>query len=368
MSYFPNTSPEPRGFHGRHTVPASHAPDGRRLPCRVTRRNETSLAQAVGFGRLSALTGVPRRLIVLVRIGQNVRDALRTVVWRQWNTLGASVPGEAARAGVDPEALVLTSLALMRYEPRLEGVVAWWAARGATLLSVQRLKNLRGGYPPVVLDRSGSFARSAIEEGGDFRWRSIAAGPGRGLGPPTTGAGEPTLLAAGALTLRLRRGIGVGIKADVLGRLLMADGAWCGVRELAETTGYSKRAVRRATGEMAQARLVIESRRTPTRYRVVPGPWMELLRVKPRMPAWRSWAPVFAFATTFLEWMGHTGMETASPYVLGRKAEALVEVHRPAFELNRLEAPLAEGGSPAEYVERFARGLERIAGWLRASA
>ena len=48
-----------------------------------------------------------------------LREAVLDVLWRQWRAVGAqAVAGERAHSVVDPEALILTSLTLMREELR----------------------------------------------------------------------------------------------------------------------------------------------------------------------------------------------------------------------------------------------------------
>ncbi len=79
----------------------------------------------------------------LDRIADEAREAAVTVAWRQWAALGSMASsGKRARSMVDPEALILLSLALRDHERRLSDVIHQWVVHGVRLLSVQRTKNL----------------------------------------------------------------------------------------------------------------------------------------------------------------------------------------------------------------------------------
>src|SRR3990172_1251741 len=87
--------------------------------------------------------------------------------WLQWRSLGSQVNATGrARYMVDPEALILISLALRDHERRLGDVLASWAASDAGGLSVQRMNNLAGKFPGRVKDRLAEFALLALEDGG----------------------------------------------------------------------------------------------------------------------------------------------------------------------------------------------------------
>src|SRR5438477_11182224 len=105
-----------------------------------------------------------------------LREAAAQAAWTQWGAI-FSFPAtkRQARAIVDPEALLLGSLALSEHEPRLRGVVQLWARYESRLLSVQRMKNILPLFRGAVRERLAEFARLAVTEGGDLRWRSVAS-------------------------------------------------------------------------------------------------------------------------------------------------------------------------------------------------
>src|SRR5687768_15660095 len=113
----------------------------------------------------------------LVRsIGERARRTAVEVAWAQWSALATSVapqPERRPRAIVDPEALVLLSLAMRGREQRLDETVFAWARRGSALLSVQRMTSVSETFPLSAREALGEFAAQA----GDRRWRAHA-GPG----------------------------------------------------------------------------------------------------------------------------------------------------------------------------------------------
>ena len=82
----------------------------------------------------------------LIKATKELRAAAVRAAWRQWSAIFTlAVDEQRARAIVDPEALVIVSIGLRRYEPRLWRACRAWARVGARLLSVQRTKNLASG-------------------------------------------------------------------------------------------------------------------------------------------------------------------------------------------------------------------------------
>jgi hypothetical protein len=85
--------------------------------------------------------------------------------------------------------------------------------------------------------------------------------------------------------LRLRVGLGVSVKTDLLAFLLGLGGMSAGVKPIAEALGYTARAVHRAVDDMAAANLIDTAGEKPTAYRVDPKPWAELLGTSGRPPS-----------------------------------------------------------------------------------
>src|SRR5208337_2570647 len=70
-------------------------------------------------------------------------DNLLGFLWRQWSTLG--VLGEAGTKDpwvIDPEALLVLTLGIARYEPRLFDEVMDWLVTNGQWVDIQRLRGI----------------------------------------------------------------------------------------------------------------------------------------------------------------------------------------------------------------------------------
>jgi hypothetical protein len=286
--------------------------------------------------------------------------------WIQWHSLGSFITApRAARSVVDPEALVLASLALRDHERRLWDVLASWAVTGSRLLSVQRIKNLNDEYPERTAGRLAEFALIALMEGGDHRWRKLAAtepGPRprrQDLRVPSAGGWDPA-----ALVVRLRLGIGVGLQADVLAFLLSQQGAWTSARVIAEAIGYSAYSIRRTADKMAEARFIESTMEKPVEYRADRNAWSPVLGLRKGVLPWRYWHQAYAFVAELVT-LGEEG-EIAAPtrYLLSSRLRDLTKKHRNALRLIKIPSPDPHQFAGEEFVSAFEQLAATFTGWM----
>ena len=307
----------------------------------------------------------------LVRsIGERARGTGVEVAWAQWSALtSAAAPpgGKRPKSIVDPEALVLLSLALRGREQRLDELVFAWARRSSALLSVQRITSLAETFPQVTRDALGDFAAEA----GDRRWRAHA-GPAPEERPPVRGnpLGPVRLTAGPALLLRLRAGFGVGAKADLLAFLLGLRGATAPVSLMAAATAYSGRAMRTAAEEMALAGFIERMDTAPVTYVADHTAWAAVLRLvklnaqrTPEVPQWRYWSAVFAFLADVDCWAREADEEGWSAYQASSRARDLVADHARAVQLAGLRLPDPQAGGGAAFLEDLAAEMDRVHAW-----
>lgn len=314
-----------------------------------------------------------------------LKNATLDVIWRQWRVLGA---GAATRSGqddhalqtlIDPEALLLVSLALMSEERRLTDLLRDWGARNSDLLSVQRIKNLAVAYPVEVQGRLLShlswFATIAHDEGKDLRWRSvIGAGPDSSVinDSPQARKGKvrstrARLSADAAIMLRLRLGFGVGVKADLLAYLLARVHELATVREISGAVAYTATAVRRAAEDLAAARLVESLEGQPASYRITYEPWRDLLALDERPPRWASWQERFLFTTAFLHWADTASARPPSLYVLGTQGREFLERYRSALERD-LVVVWSAHTKIQNWPAFLGQAIHDLAGWMEEMA
>lgn len=295
----------------------------------------------------------------LPSIAARLRAVLVEVAWAQWSGLEGWSAGTAARSIVDPEALLLASCWLEAEEPRLWRVARAWARGGARFLSVQRVRNLAPHYPAVAQHRLADFAWECLTAGKDARWRPIARAPTGTLRerlkelPPS-----PRFTTPAALLLRLRIGLGVGIKADVLACLLGNAGGRRTIRDIAIATGYDRRAVDRAVTELATAGFVTALATAPITFRAELDRWDPLLRLGQDPPRWYEWDAIYRLGGALDG--AAADAHGATPARQASRARDVVEAHYAAFDLNGIpvqEVTAAPGEAYLEVLDADIRGM-----------
>jgi hypothetical protein len=294
-----------------------------------------------------------------------LREGTARTVWTQWAAI-FTLPTTKRRASaiVDPEALLLGSFALEEQERRLRSVIALWGAQQSRLLSVQRAKNLAERFPSAIREALGAFAQVALVRGGDLRWRSIARQSFKGAAVrEREKQARPVLEGGAAIMLRLRLGLGVGIKPDVIAYLIGLAGGRATVQLIAEATSYYGRAVRRGLEELAAAGFVEPRPTAPVSYRVDNRRWANLLMIDPEdPPAWRAWGAMYAFVAALDEW-GRALPE--SDFVLASEARDLLLQYGVALE-GTARLPHVEGVKGEDVLPLFVRALDDCREWMEA--
>ena len=175
--------------------------------------------------------------------------------------------------------------------------------------------------------------------------------------------------------LRLRAGIDVGAKADLLAFLLGLDGAAADLKTIALATAYSDRAMRTAAEEMSLAGFIHRMEGPPGEYRADPSAWDGVLgfhrattqaTANPGVPRWRFWSIAFAFLTTVIDWERQAIREEWSDYVASSRARDLMEVQR--RRLRHMHVVMDGGDAPgAAYLASFRDIVEQVSAWARRS-
>lgn len=271
----------------------------------------------------------------------------------QWAMLdGAEVPEGAQQRVIDPEALLLMSLWLLRSDPALRRVVHDWVEMWSDLLSVQRTRNIAKSFSAEVEQELRAVASTALERGKDFRWTPVVKGsiaPVRGVSSdddpaltPTgsSRAGAPSLPVgrAALLVLRFRMAFGVGARADALAYLLARGTAWSTVTEIATATGYTPSAIRRALDRMAEADIVLTVDDGATRFRCEAAPWAALLGLQVDVAPWPYWLQHFTFVATLVEWAESVSRRKLTAYAITEGLRGVARKFRPTDDRDELRA------------------------------
>lgn len=294
--------------------------------------------------------------------------------WEQWSALNPfAVSGAEGRPHtvIDPEALVLASLALVGHERRLLDMAGWWGEVGAGIMSVHRARTVARQMPQAQGSGLGAFASIALAAG-DRRWKALADPasvdrPRAGKGPA-----RPDLSAPGALLLRLRAALGPGARADTLAFVLCRQGGWPGVGEIARAAGFSVPNVRGAARELVLAGLLEEGDGGPARFGTRPGFSASFVRLlygggEAGVPSWGHWSQVYAFLLAVASWDA-PGSRVSGGYVTSSAARSLVEEHRWVFRANGIDTPDPTRYPGEAYLDAFTETLDRVEAWCRGSS
>lgn len=300
--------------------------------------------------------------LVIDRLKNSVIEA----AWIQWRSLGSFVDADrTATSMVDPEATLLVSLSLQRYEKRLWDVLTSWAKNGSRLFSVQRVKNMLKNFPNLQEDGLLEFASIAKTDGNDFRWKRFAIQEYRSqtrkheLWKQYPRNWEPS-----ALLLRLRLGFGVGIVPDLLGFLISIEGNWASPRLIAQATSFSVASIRRAADSMAAGQLIMSTQEKPVKYRVDNDGWCNLLNIEGKLPPWRYWYQVYMLAIEVISFTEGGQLDNMSPYMRGSILRDILEKHREAFTLNQISHPDFSGYSGDNYIVAFNETITKLSEWI----
>lgn len=164
--------------------------------------------------------------------------------------------------------------------------------------------------------------------------------------------------------LLLRRGIGVGIKPDLLTVLIGNEGRPQDINSLSRATAYSNRAVRRAAEEMAEARLIRAVQGSPVSYTTDAEAWLAVLQLDPPPPRWVPWHQVFPFTGQLLKIFSHLDREGAR-YNASSRLRDLIDTYAQTLTTIDRQVPDPTQFRGEEYLDRFLTYVPRFEAWLQ---
>jgi hypothetical protein len=282
---------------------------------------------------------------------------LQGLAWDQWSQLGvsAAAPARPEERAADPEALLLFTLEVGRGEPRLFDEVLDWLALNEQLVSVHRLRNLcvtplDGALADSALgwvarvrrrERPTSAGVDAAAEASELQplFRHLAA-PTEDLDPafarhglarrrlePSGKSQPPRLHDPIGFALRLRRLLGVGVRAEVIRTLLTIRAPRLSGKVIAPSAGFAQRNVREGLTQLHEAGVVAVAQVSDERYYSVRhADWAALLGLEgaPALPFHYDWIPAYRALTQILRWLDQPGLDEHSPYLRASKARTLI--------------------------------------------
>jgi hypothetical protein len=320
-------------------------------------------------------------------LSAEVVAALQELAWDQWSQLGVSAapPAHREERAADPEALLLFTLNVGRGDPRLFDEALDWLASNASLVSVHRLRSLSANPTDRALvdaaldwaagerrrERPAGASRKRAAEPlfpslpaprGDldpaFARHGFARGPVQRSGKSQ----PPRLHDPIAFAFRLRRLLGVGVRAEVMRALLTIRAPRLSGRVITASAGFAQRNVREGLVQLHEAGVVdIVHVSDDRHYSTSPSHWAVLLGLgtAPQLPFHYDWIPAYRALTAILHWLEDPALDDLSPYLLASRARTFV---------TDIEADLRYAGvAPGLYAARGADFWEEFTGITRAA-
>lgn len=326
----------------------------------------------------------------VVALREEVLQKTRGVAWEQWTQLGVSGPPPRERECrvADPEALLLFSLETGRHDPRLFDEVLDWLVLNEQLVSVQRLRNLaKDEGSRRLVDATLNWVA---------QWRPRARLSGRavtaeqserptplfvGLSPtvpdpdpmflkhgllrprhePSRKSQKPDLMAPISLAFRLRRLLGVGVRAEILRVLLTLGAPRVSAGVLHASAGFSRQNVREGLHQLQDSGVVLASGAgSDQSFTLQRADWARLLGVGPeQLPAHHDWIQALGALREIMRWLADPRIEAMSEYMRASEARALIGRLEPDLRY----AGVAVGGQTAngaEYWDEFERTVRAL--------
>lgn len=248
-------------------------------------------------------------------------------LWQQWSALGvAGQPRAANGLVVDPEALLLLTCTVGRYDPRLFDEMLDWLQVNGWLINVMRLKRIlrleKFAGEKILAAVAGMLAKG-IETP---KWKQLSRPSSSpqaseplffgedGQPLPMVGEPEPQFARYGwqrgplrlrgysqefrpaegaSLILQLRALFGINVRCEILLYLLTHEAAH--PAQIAREGYYFERAVQGTLVDMSRSGVIqLRSANREKRYWLRQNEWLQLLnRSGQSLPRWTTWPPLF---------------------------------------------------------------------------
>ena len=328
-------------------------------------------------------------------------------LWRQWSALG--VLGEARTEDpwiIDPEPILLFTLEIGRYEPRLFDEVMDWLVVNGRWIDLQRLRGILRGKDTPIIKLTGAVATFLIQESDGRKWQNLAkfckpemwrdannAEPffydknGKRYPPSpepdvsflSCGFNRPEVkirrltrevpvTSQGTTRFLLRALFGVGSRAECLVYLLTNDGGH--PSEVAKAIGLSIRGTQDALIDLSRSGLILTrvKGKRKIEYWLSHERWWEFLSkgsiTEFKKPIWLDWISLFSALSNVWNALNEMREEGISDYLRSSKLRDSMETVGNEFLKSGLDIPPIPGKNikPQEYEKAFETFIIKVFG------
>jgi len=263
-------------------------------------------------------------------------ERLLDFLWRQWTSLG--VPGNRTSKGawiIDPEALILITTHVGRYDARLLDLAIDWLHSYGRCVNLQRLGRIHGQWPNADELVLSAIAEILSEQSTLRKWKTISEKEFlpeseeplflslSGSAPPVLGDPDPRFKRfrllrskwtsrgackaprsdrAANLLCTLRAFFGVNARAEIMAWLLTHQSGHPAA--IAKATGYFSKSIQATLNEMEQSGQIRSAREgREKKFWVQPENWKFFATWDhpSGFPLWINWPPIFYFIKRTLQ-------------------------------------------------------------------
>lgn len=324
-------------------------------------------------------------------------DNVLGFLWRQWSTLGVLGAASVREQWViDPEALLVFTLDMAQYDPRLFDEVMDWLVTNGHWIDIQRLKGILKTKSNETNRLMGAVSEFMVSQGPERKWGKLAEiclvdipkksvslfkeretkaqrllttikedvafrkyGFTRNALTPSGKSREVISTAQSTIRFLLRALFGVGSRAECLLYLMTHDGGH--PSEVAKAIGISVRGAQDTLIELAKSGLVLTRVRGKRKieYWLSQERWWEFLSKgsyeETRRPAWIDWISLFTALLTVWTALLEIG-ETESEYIKSSKLRDAMELVGNEFARSGIDIPSIPGRNVRS--ENYAKAFE----------
>jgi len=328
-------------------------------------------------------------------------------LWRQWSTLG--VLGQARTKDpwlYDPEPMLLFTLEMARYEPRLFDEVVDWLIVNNKWIDMQRLRGILREKDEIGRNLLGAVAAFLANQGNERKWNNLSQfckshvsnipnNPEsffcekNGKSHPLTKTSDPSFLTYGfnrpqlrvrrmtrrvpitshnTLRFLLRALFGLGSRAECLAYLLTHDAGH--PSEIAKRIGISARGTQDALIELSRSGLILTrvKGKRKIEYWLSQERWWEFLSKgnisEIKKPIWIDWIALYSALSQLWAALNKISREGMSDYMRSSKLRDSLEMVGSEFAKSGLDIPSIPGIDvrPEEYEKAFEEFIINVFG------
>lgn len=276
-----------------------------------------------------------------------LQDRLLEILWRQWSALGVAGQNSTWQGSViDPEALLLFSSTLTRYDARLFDAIVEWLQLNGRYINVQRLKRMLIDEQFSGANVLAAMAATVRTSATGLKWEGLTR-----VAPENTESSEPLFflkdgrplpLARTAdkvfedygllrdrfqprsaarhfrpepmsnLLLRLRALLGVNARCEIM--LYLLTNEFGSPRAMARDCYHYPATTSKALAEMGASGFLISRVDGRHRYyRLAPETWRMIFFEGAPPPTWLVWARLFSAFEQILIFLGQEDLDQQSP-------------------------------------------------------